>query len=59
LGNTDLFVIDEATDKTTQFWLRAKAQAIIDSHSTDETTKETLIYSSFPRIACPREGVGR
>jgi len=27
-------VIDKATDKTTQFWLRAKAQAIIDSHST-------------------------
>jgi hypothetical protein len=23
---------DETTDKTTQFWLRAKAQAIIDSH---------------------------
>jgi hypothetical protein len=24
---------DETTDKTTQFWLRGKAQAIIDSHS--------------------------
>ena len=25
---------DETTDRTTQFWLRAQAQAIIDSHST-------------------------
>ncbi|MFA6922384.1 MAG: hypothetical protein WC216_11125, partial [Gallionella sp.] len=30
---------DKTTDKTTQFWLRAKAQAIIDSHSTDGATK--------------------
>jgi len=29
------------TDKTTQFWLRAKAQAIIDSHSTGETTSHS------------------
>jgi hypothetical protein len=35
---------DEATDKTTQFWLRAKAQAIIDSHSTKPASWQVAGY---------------
>ena len=32
-GSADLFVIEGATGKTTQFCLRAKSRAIIDNHS--------------------------
>ena len=32
-GSADLFVIEGATDKTTQFCSRAQAHAIIDNHS--------------------------
>ena len=34
--NIPLNFSDETTDKTTQFWLMAKARAIIDSHSTKQ-----------------------
>ena len=40
---------DETTDKTTQFWLRAKAQAIIDSHSTKLTNNVSHAARAFPR----------
>ena len=43
---------DETTDKTTQFWLRAKAQAIIDSHSTKLSSgfrRDGLLYAQLAK----------
>jgi len=41
---------DETTDKTTQFWLSAKAQAIMDSHSTKASENDAQVAGYLPQV---------